>query len=277
MNGFLYFIPGPQTVDAAHAKAAGLGDRIDVDRGVNGSAALRNTPSGSEGITVGDASTPGALCRIAPDEQTWKAAPLVDGEVPYWVGYWNGNPPKPADLKRAHQVAGKPVTDLNGLDWLAPTLREWRESDANSPSPIASRVLLPRVCDLNENGNVILGDVIPQYRDIFERSWEVASALWPSHYETEGRMSDSDAIKFAGDLLGVNYRVTFLELALLKSFSIDLTKEVCRIGIDAVGFEHAVGNLASRSATETTSSDCGHERPTTESPTNTPTDQPLAN
>lgn len=265
---FVYFLPGRRGVDQSDLSRLGL-DKI-LDR-PHGSAAVANTPSGGPGFTVVDRSTPITLARIFPDLQIWKAAPKVDGVVPYYVGYHKENKPTPTDLERPRVIDGDLVVDLDGEIWTAPQLREWRVGE-DPLSPFSCSPTVPRVCDLNEDGDVILGDVVPEYREIWEKSWSVASALWPDHVDTGSKMSDSDAIKFAGDLLGVNYRVSFLELALLKSISPEIARDICRAGIDAKGFEDTAKNLVSRSDSETIVSDCGPDRPTSGSPTQTPTD-----
>lgn len=269
MSGFIYFLPGRSGIDPADLERCGLGK---VLTNPHGSAAHANTPSGGGGYTVADRSTPIELARIRPGEQTWKDAPKIDGETPYWVGYHNDAKPTPETLKRDEQIDGQPIVDVCGQTWLAPQLRQWMEGPPEAP--FQQRPLLPCVCDLNDEGHVTLGEVIPRYREIWNRSWDVASALWPSKVNTGGVMDDHEAVKFSGELLNVNYRVTFLELALLQCFSVDLAARVCRVGIDAEGFLAAVKNLRSRSGNETTSSTCGRERQTTDA--QPATSQPLA-
>lgn len=263
MTKFLYFIPGRQSaVDKAKIESVGLNYALDS---AGGRGVLRGPEDGPGTILCDDSSIIGYY----PDKQTWRPGPReADGDAPYWIGFETDNPPTPESLARPTQLGGPLVRFFNGGQWRVPVLRQWEAGD--EPGQALWSTTLPSMIDIDAYGIPIEGNVVPQYRDLFDVGLQVLAKMVGG----ESSLSNSQLIQFAADCLGANYRVSLLELTALECLCTDDARKVIEAAIDLSGYEEAVKNSAGRQDRPDTDSDSGSEPSTRAS--NTGTDQALA-
>ena len=195
----------------------------------------------------------------------------------FWVGYFREQRPTQQSLARKSGVPGKPVKLLDGDSWMIPVLREWRLTD--DESQIVAGTPLPRMIGCDEYGNVCKGDVRPEYRGIWQRSWDFHVGVF-SQLSAEGSVVEVplvDMYELAVDILNLNYRVLGPELRALEIVSTEEAQEIIRVALDWQGYFDAAKNLIGRLDESDTSSPSGSKRPIEEEATSTPTAQPSAN
>lgn len=270
---FLYFIPQPAQDSRKRIKDLHL-DAILGSHPKEGKI-LGNGPNGGPG-TVYCHSSANEVPRIILAEQTWRSAPKSNGDsAPYWIGFWTERKPTPATLAREKQLQGEKIEMKDGTKWVVPKLLEWKE-DIERNLAVYS-IAVPQILDIDDNWNLVPSRIDPKYETIWNEGWRAHEAYVGQAIET-GRavMTVLEARTLAAQILGVNYRVSPLEIAVLGLFDEDLAIRVVTSAIDSDMFWSAIKNLSGRSDLETTDSDSGAERPTTEQHTYTPTDQRLA-
>lgn len=262
---FLYFIPTNATqVIPDDIDRLGLGYAIDkpTPRGCTG-------PERQRGFAMRE--NPDNLVNFNRDSQTWVPAPKLDAESPpYWVG-WESLP-TPEDLQRAEQVPGDWVTLVDGSKWLVPKLMNWSES-GDKDRPAVWSHCLPRCIGIDENGNPTQADLVPKYSDLFDFGMKVIVRL----SGIESGITDNEFIRFAANCLGVNYRVSLLELStrVMGCLTVEDAIQIVYAAVDYKAYEDAVGNVDGRQGRPTTDTDSGSDAST---PDKHPiTDQPLAN
>lgn len=198
----LYFLPGCDSADPDLA-AYGLrhafegpptlvtGQRLD---GVDGALAAQRC----------DAS----LLALRPDLQTWRSAP--GGR--YRFGWWNGEPPTPESLLRSDAYGGVPVTMADGREWLAPQLRLYE-------SALGFTVALPTMATLNDEGEWSQGTVLPEYQRLDRAADRLLEGMIAAEdkslpaAERPPRMTVTESLDLACELLGANYRLSRVELS----------------------------------------------------------------
>jgi hypothetical protein len=148
----------------------------------------------------------------------------------------NGSPqlPTPADLARADQIPGKSLTLADGHRWLVPNARIITEFGGV-------------VCNLkssfdldDETGDWIRGQVLPQYRKI----WDHATAYVDSRNQAIEKAEPGELVsweipdwqRMVVDALQVNYRVSARELATLGVLVTGLAQDVAKVLIDEEGY-----------------------------------------
>ncbi|MCC9603499.1 hypothetical protein LOC67_23365 [Stieleria sp. JC731] len=266
MSDFFYFIPhcGPQ-IGSKRLQELGLYDRIDKP-------VLRqcrnNTPSGEPGAVLRQNTGSGQSVMSDPANQTWTPAPQGDQESPpYWVGYNTADPPGPGDLLRDSIVTSVPYTLQDGNTWQIPIIRQWFPVDEEIPFAYGTQ--LPSLVSIDNQGNAIAGDVIPRYTEIWNKALAVHRALYVAAEKDpngNGSMSMSEMFKFAVDALAVNYRVSLLEMSILKALSTDDCSEITRKALDLDTYGELLGNFMSRSTPDDSNSSSGVDRPSKELP-----------
>lgn len=263
----LYFLEKARSVDAD--KVAELGLSGSIERPV--SRECFKGPGGPGGAVFADRSVDAGL-RMDLDNQIWH-----ERYGGLWVGFEAERRPKPADLQRPRMIDGEMLELWDGNRWQIPVIREWRISDGDGP-PIACRANVPQSLSRDESGDWILGDVVPPYRRIWDRTADAFEYIFGSLSDDGiAAMSDLDAMDFAIEILAVNYRLDYHSVSALALVDFGRAAEVVRIAIGAASFEAAVKNVAGRKATETSNSDSGAERPTQGDQISTPIAQPAAN
>lgn len=217
MGECLYYLPGIRTdIDTAFI-ASGLSDRLDrcartaVDRG----------PDDKGGMLI---AGNGHRLLYKADEQTW-AGPFNEGR--YWIGLWDDAHPGPVDLARSQQIAGTPVTLLDGNDWLIPA---WR--------------MAPMALTMGNNGEV-QQEPLPLRLRLHSRIEQIA-ALFESSKDTTVEFDLAELLRIIADVLSVNYRTgtdPAEELTILRLVSTDNFREIVNAVLDIEFLKTAIDEV----------------------------------
>jgi hypothetical protein len=200
-TGFLYFLPG---------KSAG--DKLDLDALGLSHARAPGEPTKAP-VTKGPDDGPGLLLVFAGDhapryvaaEQTWRKAPGGG----HWVGVFNAHKPGPEDLAREQVIGGEAIRMLDGADWVIPICQ----------SPVRGRPTVPRQLDLDDQGQWVRR-VLPKYARVCEDAERVFHHWLGENWVADVppvSLSEDEGWRIAADALAVNYRVSPLEIAMLRT------------------------------------------------------------
>jgi hypothetical protein len=217
-------------------------------------------------VTRGDAD----ICRVDPsgDNQRWHKMPTkFTGGKDIWCGWWLDKVPSAETLARKQQLPGVEVALVGGEKWLVPTLRKFVESDR--PWPVYN-VSLPTILEYDTDGNLTIGAVIPEYRDLWSRALQVADYV----VEGNGQLNATEAIEFAGQVLRLNYHVSMFEVVTLGLMTEQNALDVVWKSLDMLGWRDRIKNLVSRLQSSGTNSANGGEPDSAEKATE-PTDPQL--
>jgi len=169
-----------------------------------------------------------------------------------WIGYWNDNRPTAKTLAKPKQLDGETVKLLDGESWIVPKLREYAETDS---AKLVYHQKLPSLLDYADDGMLIIGDVVPEYREVWEKSLAIADALTGG--DNEGTVSLADQLEFAGPLLGINYYVSMFELTMLGIIGGEEAKAIVRAALDFNSLEERIKNVLSRHSSGGTNTTTG--------------------
>jgi hypothetical protein len=237
MAGLLYYLPGlDRSIKVEQAREAGLG--YAFERQITANTYHGKGPFPEQGVTFADSATVQKV-GCYPDQQTWRQAP---GQQ-FWIGYYNDQRPGPADLARTRQLDGHLVRLADGNDWLIPVARGWNDADDESAGWYYA---VPRLTDLDAEGNWAPGDVVPAYR----RLWDLATGWWDTREraaeaaeEGEERTTVDFAIDTFGGAndaaafaLGTNYRLSKFEIAALGLFDTQSAQAILDCVVDGPTF-----------------------------------------
>jgi len=218
MAGILYFRSG-STVRVTLDDVRALGLEHAYDRQPTSREQIGCGPSGKSGVVFADPDRMGAGgIGYYPDQQTWEAVPVEEGEPVLWIGFWNDNRPSPQDLARKEQVTGPRVRLADGQEWMVPLVQHWEED--------GKRCALPQVVKRLAKGTWVCGEIVPKYRAIWEASqrfWGVLMSMYEAAAggdRTEDYQFDG-LYDFASELLGLNYAIGPLEVSALGLFTSD--------------------------------------------------------
>ena len=218
MSGFLYYLPGKdRDIKLPEIGAAGLGYAFEssptpcrVERGPGG---------GGSGVVLADGD---AVSKVGfyPEEQTWRRVP----DTTAWVGYFNDDKPGPEDLQRAQVLDGYFVMLGDGNRWIVPVARE--PADGDTEITWSSR--LPKLLELDDDGQYTAGDVLPKFRGLVDAATAWFEAVEATEDGGEVGMSFPMQVVTALDILKSNYRIGPAEAVALGLFTYD-GPEVLRI------------------------------------------------
>ncbi len=221
MAGFLYFIPGGETVNQETVDEVGLTD------------ALANTKWSVRHATAGPAGEAG--CVLVPKSIA------VEGKTP-WLGYkpatqewteanggkfWCGiekeNPYTTEDLLKPEAIEGHSVKLGDGKEWIIPKARIF---------PIGT--MLPESLVLGPEGEVIR-EVIPRfskYSKKAERIWKFWQ--WENKWieEEQEPMSDTEAFQLGSEIMSLNYMISKWGISDNKLFGTDNMLTVLKAFVD---------------------------------------------
>lgn len=245
MSSFLYFFPDLQGF--IDFERLGLGHA-----GTGVTTREANTPHGRGILAMSGGQSSDA--KYEDDKQTWRKIPEKFCKVPAWCGYWNDRPPTVDDLARKNQLPGELVTLADGKQWLVPVLRKYRQDD--SPGLVYD-ISLPTMLDYSDDGDLTLGEVAPQYRQVWEMGLKVGQSLAWGDEGDEASVDFGQVVEFAGPLLGLNYRVSMFELVFLKLVGVKEAEQIVHVALDLKGMEERLKNLLGRLDSSGTTSQSG--------------------
>lgn len=208
MSAFLYFVADlskPVTLeDLPELGLAHAFEECPQSSPISG-----RTPTGGPGMLVWSQARLGQMMpAYNADQQTWRKVPGYQGLL---AGYYTAAPPTPATLRKTGGMAGEAVTLGDGREWIAPRLSTWAGEQGYSPA-------YALVADLDDAGNWVSGGASIEsqsLKNLFDR-------LYPVMLDPAG-VTATASLDFACELLGVNYAVSKVELAMLKTLKTDET------------------------------------------------------
>jgi len=205
MAGFVYFVSDRRPVDRQRVVELGCGYILDGHASVASREVIANSPSGQAGRVFGDPARLGDKSLGVYPEQTWRRAPGTD----VWVGYWTDATPAPDGLARGKQLAGPTVELGDGNRWQVPLVVAL-DAAAERYDPA-----LPAAWDLDESGNWVRGPI----QDEYKRLWDLATPFADARFELDDRkeadLTNASLLNAVTALLGANYVVDKIELALM--------------------------------------------------------------
>jgi hypothetical protein len=177
---------------------------------------LASGPDGGKGTIIGDKSLPSSDFGYFPDRQTWRQ----EGQL--WVGMFTDRVPDPSLLQRQTMLEGHAVTLVDGQQWTVPLVYA-------SPSYAEWEINLPRLFDVDDKGQWCYGEVRPEFAKLFDGATRFYNA-WMQHVisqaellqgndgaaEVEFNLSLLDELEIVSLAMGTNYRVSSVELAMLR-------------------------------------------------------------
>jgi len=245
MPGFLYFLPNERTFQLPHLAEYGLNHIVDGSALLNQQQVVRG-PDGQPGVLIGASDRWDQSDVKWSDRLNHKPFPKPHASKQAVCCWLSDVPlPTPDELARSTQLAGEVLTLADGRHWLIPHARRWQDAQYT--------IALPRTIDVNDDGGFIYGDVLPQYRKV----WEHASRYWQTVLDAAVAVSDGSGGEFVYDnpmqlivdSIAVNYRVSARELGVLQAIDDHMLVPVASVLIDAAGMkqlekktENATGN-----------------------------------
>lgn len=249
MAGFLYFAPGDlATVSNSQANQWGLGHVAGRD----GSLTSRQVSASiGSGCVFALADDHRGSVKFDAEKQTWRKIPEKFTTRELWIGWWNDDRPGVSDLVRKNQLPGRMVELLNGERWQVPILRKWEYEDR-----LQFSTTLPTIIDFNDVGELVIGDVAPQYKQVWDLSLRVAQRV----VFGDASVEFDEVIALAGPLLGLNYRVSIIEVVMLGLISTQEAQTIVRAALDLDTFEELLKNFQSRLISGGTNSHSGDDQ-----------------
>jgi hypothetical protein len=230
MAGLIYFLPDIYS----HQLAAGrlLSHAILAERGID--KALADCPLRDQSTLIDlPGRGPDQRCGMLlvplpnhgrwpvrlgymPDCQVWRPA-YPDDPAKLWIGYDISERPTPEDLRRRNElVAGYDRTLGDGQSWHVPVVRR----------PVVGTTHLPCSIEFDSAGRARC-TIKDAYREIWERMGYYCEAA------AEKREVDiAEAVKFAIDILSLNYRVSIVENNVLGIVDAANWSEIIRAAMD---------------------------------------------
>lgn len=184
---FLYFVPtGGHLSEIEYAFDGTPNDRDVIGEGPG---------DGRSGKIYGDRSIEVTRLGYFKDRQTWRKIPGTKCRV----GWCNDSVPTLDETTRPHEIPGKEVDGA-----LIPVSRSWNEEGKYI-------VELPCYVDVNDEGEPIRGEVIERCRS----AWDLSQSIFERMMSGED-FSEAEVIKFAWQILALNYRVGPVECSVMK-------------------------------------------------------------
>jgi len=228
MSGFLYYVPQSQSKASAKNAMSEASVELAFVEGLASNHTAKGPDNGG-GFVLGPAPGPNAVNR---DVQEWMPAP---GKR-YWVGVARSDPPKPCELARDEQLPGHPVKLGDGNEWLIPVARRYVTMDGDSGWIRA----LPRSLKVNDEGHWEPGDVIAQYRPLWEEVLRVQELFQRNARGDRSALADLDFDTEAALVvlaLKANYFVDVVEASLLQLVDTKVFVPVMEALSDMPGFK----------------------------------------
>jgi hypothetical protein len=168
------------------------------------------TPSGNAGMLVADeARLAGMAFAFDAEQQTWRKAP---GESKVWVGYWNEARPGTTDLRRKKMRRGSPLKLGDGQEWLVPQLMLYAGESGFS-------IDLPCAAELDDNGKWTAGAALKEGEARAKLADRLYAGMVLASLGKSDPLTDEELLDITCDLLGMNYVVDRLEVAMLGLLS----------------------------------------------------------
>lgn len=226
MAGFLYCIPGswkPADITWAVLDRFGLAHAFESkpqawphERG----------PTGGPGSVLCEPRRlAGARQVYDADGQVWRQIPRSEA----WIGYNREAPPTEADLRRATMMPGALVRMREG-DW---TIPNGLTLDADT----GLRCPLPHRYEYGDDGQWKAGAVLPQHRHFKALAMGLFDLMRGADTEDAKLVGDATPPGLVAAILGVNYVVSDIEVAILELIDSTIWEPVRDAVVDVRGRE----------------------------------------
>lgn len=232
-GGFLYFVPSyTRPISLKEIRTFGLGYAFESN--VQSGQCAIHTPTGTAGMIFAD-QTRHAEGRVKMDveNQVWAKLPRP-GQQDVYVGFWKDTKPAPDSLARAKQVSGYQVGMQDGSKWTVPLVRYFEKTSEQLLSG------LPTKMALDDQGEVVAGDVIDRYQFLFDAMSDYAAAMQAGKLiELLESLPLSRVCRDARTLLAANYIVDLPEIQALDIWQMtrpDECMEAVAIILAAIDF-----------------------------------------
>lgn len=224
---FLYYRPGHnRSVSFDDVKHWGL--EYAFDKAPVSGQCQGGTPDGGSGFVFIGSRANGETPLMNLEKQTWRKLPGDRMGAPVYCGMWNESKPTPDELVRATTLTGYAYALADGHEWRVPLVRRYGD-DGHS-------CCLPRLLDFDDNGKAIDGEVIAQYRSLWDLTKPIMDDLLATYdlgEMPEQPLTRQQAADIAVQLLQVNYRVALPELVMLEALPNDSTVSgLCSLACD---------------------------------------------
>lgn len=227
----IYFFPGAKTLSSRLLAAAGVSDLLDAP------IVARDTtvgPGDVAGLLVTRQTAGDPDLRYAADRQRWLQR---DAAASCWLGCWCEQTHAPANYAREKQFDGERIRLADGSQWIVPRIREFRETDQDSPFSV--RYCLPRSLTYDpETGAFAAGQVVHQYRAIADEAVAIGEAVHSQLIGTGSAALEQGRIdRFAGGVMRLNYRLDVPELGLIELLDETTLTQIVRAALHLDWFE----------------------------------------
>lgn len=222
----LYFIEEAKAASPALLEKHGLAKLIVQPM----SRECMNGPGGTAGVVVMDQScvSPDRMPKYQRESQRWEKRFGFDGT---WLGCWENWKPTSEHFARSKQVPGNTIKLDDGNIWTVPLIRTWMD-DVESNQVLHSCCLPRSYRRSPETGNLVPGEVITEYRDLWSAACEIANAMLEQLFGGHTRIEVDQADKFVEKVLATNYRVSLDEIGFLGLLNDSSYGEVIRLALD---------------------------------------------
>lgn len=215
MAGFLYFKPNQMrraTIDDARE----WGLEYAFTSAIQSVTCMTHTPTSTAGQVFGDpARHDEGRIKMDLGTQEWVKMPAAKhGEL--YLGYWKDHKPTPEDLQRQSQLGGYYQVMLDGHRWLSPVVQLFDEAYERFNTALPARMAL------DDEGNVVPGDVAAEYIHLYELVKDYAAAMQSEKlFEYFAALSLDRVCNDAARLLQANYVVDLSEIVALGLWQIN--------------------------------------------------------
>jgi len=231
---FLYFIAGlsaPRPTDQQLAEA-GIGYAFPHGSPISG-AECHNGPGGHSGVLL--AHGPATGLRFSPSEQIWRPVNKTA-----WVGIPRNSAelPGPDDLFSGRCLDNKPVLLGDGRYWQVPIVRF-----------LNGHTGLPRFIGLDEKGEAC-ALVKAEYRELYHLADEIFRNELIGGVAGTGACTPAELLRMAALSLGVNYRVSEIEIATLQLLDTVNATQIASVIMDGDNLAQLMDELRKKKAAD---------------------------
>lgn len=227
---FIYFISGRAGITNEQIAQAGLADRI----GKHETAVIGKGPSGERGVLLVNTEHIAGYTRSHPFTYDKNAQEWFDCKD-YWVGYYRDNKPTPDSLERREKIRGVLVKLYDGNEWLVPIARSFE----------TGMTTMPVVFTLGPNGEPV-SEILQEFKEfsadvekLFE--WNITlNSKGPEGIKEREDLQDIDFFALACRALTINYRVSPVEVCLLKLITSQNLWDIFNVLLDWASLEEFV-------------------------------------
>ena len=198
-------------------------------------------PDGRSGIIITSART-GPPC-IRGFAVNWVRLQGAAGGA--WVGLDGVDRVSSKSLQRDQLHPGSPVKLRDGQSWIVPRVLAWHVGN-HVDSPAVYSPTMPTILDIDDEGNVVDGAVVDEYRDITTIALELVASIRMTTPAAR-IVADAKWYRFAADVLAINYTIGIVETCtVLRLVDTDTARRIIAAAVGLDSHDAAVGEFRRR-------------------------------